>query len=57
MNEITQKLALDILDKKISCCEQMLQTLPPFLTDEIDELVMEKNSYLQHRKRVLEGGT
>lgn len=53
--EITDKLALEIIDKGIERCESILLTLKEG-TEDFDSIYMELRSYQMHRDFLLRGG-
>ena len=53
--EITDKLAVQILDSDIERCKKVLSTLET-RTDDYNNVYMEMRSYQMHKKTLLKGG-
>lgn len=53
--EITDKLAIQILDSGIEKCKKALLTLE-LGTEDYDNVYMEMRSYQMHKKALLKGG-
>ena len=52
--EITNKIAIDTLEKLITDCLDQLNNMPVFLEEERDDLEMEIESYKRHLRKIRE---